>query len=211
MSPAPTKTRLDIPSHISDISVMTETSELKQPLPAAIQRFILHWGEMGETWGVNRSVSQIHALLYTSASPMTAEEIADALSLARSNVSNSLRELLGWNLIRRVGVLGDRRDYYEAEADMLEMVRRIAIGRKARELDPALAALRQCAAEADRDRAIPPAVRQRFRQMLEVVEGVDSGFTEIMRLPPAVLLRLIRMGGTVARLLAPRGLRARKG
>ncbi len=184
---------------------MTEMTEHRQKIPRAVERFILHWGEMGETWGVNRSVSQIHALLYASDRPMTAEDIADTLSLARSNVSTSLRELLAWTLIRRVSVLGDRRDYYEAEADMLEMVRRIAIGRKAREIDPALAVLRDCVADADRDRAVPAAVRQRFRRMLDTLEGVDRSFAEIMRLPPSVLSRLIRMGGTVARLVARPG------
>lgn len=189
---------------------MTEITDQKQKLAPVMERFILHWGEMGETWGVNRSVSQIHALLYVSARPMTAEDIAEALSMARSNVSTSLRELLGWSLIRRVPVLGDRRDFYEAEADMLEMVRRIALGRKARELDPALLVLRECVAEADRDRTVPPTARARFKQMLDVMEGVDRSFAEIMRLPTPILARLIRMGGAVARLVSPQP-RSRKG
>ncbi len=117
---------------------MTEISANNAALPPAIERFVLHWGEMGTAWGVNRSVAQIHALLYVSDEPMTAEDIAERLGMARSNVSTSLRELLGWSLIRRVHAMGDRRDYYEAEADMFEMVRRIALGRKAREIDPAL-------------------------------------------------------------------------
>lgn len=188
---------------------MTEMTEAKQKIPAPVERFILHWGEMGEAWGVNRSVSQIHALLYASARPMTAEEISEALSLARSNVSTSLRELLGWNLIHRISLLGDRRDYYEAETDMLEMVRRIAVGRKAREIDPALTVLRDCVASADRDRAVPAAVRQRFHRMLDVMEGVDRSFTEIMRLPTPTLARLLRAGGTVARFVSRP--RARKG
>src|ERR1700761_8270376 len=93
------QTRLDIWSHPSDISVMTETTA-KKKLPAAIERFILHWGDMGDEWGVNRSVSQIHGLLYLSETPMTAEDVADTLDMARSNVSNSIKELLSWNLIR---------------------------------------------------------------------------------------------------------------
>jgi DNA-binding transcriptional regulator GbsR (MarR family) len=120
---------------------MTEiTSESK--LPPAVEQFILHWGDMGNQWGVNRSVAQIHALLYLSERPLTAEEIADTLGMARSNVSNSLRELTSWKLIRRVPVLGDRRDHFEAETDLWEMVTRIAQGRKEREIDPAAAALR---------------------------------------------------------------------
>ena len=182
---------------------MTEMTVQKQPVAPAVERFILQWGDMGEAWGVNRSVSQIHALLYVADKPMTAEDIAGVLAMARSNVSTSLRELLGWNLIKRVPVLGDRRDYYEAEADMLEMIRRIAMGRKARELDPALATLRDCVAEAERDRSISPTAKARFKQMLDVMEGVDRSFAEIMRLPSPVLSRLIRMGGAVARLVAP--------
>ena len=140
-----------------------------------------------------------------SAQPMTAEEIAERLSMARSNVSTSLRELIGWNLIRRVSVLGDRRDYYEAEADMLVMVRRIAEGRKAREIDPALAMLRQCVADAKTDPNVTPAARQRLASMLDFMETVDRGFGEIMRLPPATLLALMKLGGRLAKFVAPLG------
>src|SRR5438128_12305675 len=103
------------------ISVMTETNDNTDPLPAAVTRFVLHWGDMGSQWGVNRSVSQIHALLYLSERPLTAEEIAAVLELARSNVSNSIRELMAWNLIRRVPVKGDRRDHFAAETDLWEI------------------------------------------------------------------------------------------
>ncbi len=127
---------------------MTEITVHRRRLPAAIERFVLHWGEMGAVWGVNRSVAQIHALLYVSDKPVTAEDIAERLAMARSNVSTSLRELTGWGLIRRVHVMGDRRDHYEAEGDMFEMVRRIALGRKAREIDPTLSVLRACVADA---------------------------------------------------------------
>jgi len=184
---------------------MTEISENSVVVSPAVQRFILHWGDMGETWGVNRSISQIHALLYMSARAMTAEEVAELLGIARSNVSTSLRELMSWGLIRRVPVLGDRRDHFEAESDMLEMVRRIALGRKARELDPALAVLRTCVAEAETDKSISPEARKRFKQMLDTVEGVDKSFSEIIQLPAPLLARLVRMGGAVARLVAPSG------
>jgi DNA-binding transcriptional regulator GbsR (MarR family) len=180
---------------------MTEATVTKGRLPAAVERFVVHWGEMGEVWGVNRSVGQIHALLYASERPLAAEEIADRLRLARSNVSTSLRELLSWSLIRRAQVLGDRRDYYEAEADMLEMVRRIALGRKAREIDPALHVLRTCAQEAAGDSRISDAVRKRLAAMLELTEAVDRSFEEIIRLPPSSLAKLIRMGGRLARLV----------
>ncbi len=120
---------------------MTETTD-KKKLPAVVERFILHWGDMGDEWGVNRSVSQIHGLLYLAEAPMTAEDIAETLGMARSNVSNSIKELLSWNLIRRVPILGDRRDHYEAETDIWEVAARIAARRKERETRPR----RRCAA-----------------------------------------------------------------
>ncbi len=178
---------------------MTETNVQTGALEGPIERFVLHWGEMGTSWGVNRSVAQIHALLYLSETPLTAEDIAERLAMARSNVSTSLRELLSWNLIRRVHAMGDRRDFYEAEADMFEMVRRIAMGRKSREIDPALAVLRSCVAEAKSDAAVPASVRKRLTAMLEFTETVDRSFGEIMRLPAPTLMGLIRMGGAIAR------------
>jgi DNA-binding transcriptional regulator GbsR (MarR family) len=184
---------------VSDISVMTEITITKQDLPPAIERFVLHWGEMGTVWGVNRSVAQIHALLYVSDAPLSAEDIADQLGMARSNASVSLRELLGWNLIRRVHAMGDRRDFYEAEADMFEMVRRIAEGRKAREINPALATLRTCVAEAKADPRVSAGARKRLAAMLDFTQSVDKSFGEVMALPAATLLALLKMGGAVAR------------
>ena len=175
-------------------------------LPPAIERFVLHWGEMGSVWGVNRSVAQIHALLYVSDEPLTADDIAAALGMARSNVSTSLRELVGWGLVRRVHAMGDRRDYYEAEADMFAMVRAIAKGRKAREIDPALATLRGCVAEARGDARVSAGARKRLAAMLEFTQTVDKSFVEIMALPAPTLMALLRMGGAVARV----ALRGRK-
>ena len=143
---------------------MTEITDKTELLPPAVQQFVLHWGEMGGQWGVNRSVAQIHALLYLSDRPLNAEEISDTLKIARSNTSNSLKELLGWKLIRRAPVMGDRRDHYEAEVDLWQMLTRIAQGRKEREVDPAVAALKTCTEEARRDRRISPvAARGRAR------------------------------------------------
>jgi DNA-binding transcriptional regulator GbsR (MarR family) len=181
---------------------MTEISDINKALPAAIERFVVHWGEMGEMWGVNRSVAQVHALLFVSDQPMTAEDIAARLGIARSNVSTSLKELTGWTLIRRVQVLGDRRDYFEAEADMFEMVRRIALGRKAREIDPTLAVLRSCVSDATAASGVSLSARKRLGEMLQFMETVDKSFDELMRLPPPVLNRMIKMGGTLARLVS---------
>jgi len=178
---------------------MTEIT-VSKTFPPAIERFVVHWGEMGTVWGVNRSVAQIHALLYLCVEAMTADDIAARLAMARSNVSVSLRELLGWSLIRRLHAMGDRRDYYEAEADMFEMVRRIAQGRKTREIDPALAVLRACVAEAKSDQRISAGARKRLAAMLEFTETVDRSFGEIIRLPAPTLMALMKMGGAVARL-----------
>src|SRR4051794_36462922 len=149
---------------------MTEISEKS---PAAVERFVLHWGDMGGQWGVNRSVSQIHALLYLADHPMTAEEIASTLGLARSNVSTSVKELTACDLVRRVPVKGDRREHFAAETDVWEIATRIAAMRKEREIDPALATLRACVADAERDPALSPVARERLQAMLDFVEALD--------------------------------------
>src|ERR671922_2024170 len=132
---------------MTEITKFDETTRPRELAPA-LERFVLQWGDLGGKWGVNRSVSQIHALLYVSERPLTAEEIAATLGLARSNVSTSIRELMAWNLIRRVPVKGDRREHFEAETDPWEIAMRVAAIRKEREIDPALDALRACVLEA---------------------------------------------------------------
>ena len=159
-----------------------------------MERFVLHWGDLGSRWGVNRSVSQIHALLYLSERPRTAEEIADLLGLARSNVSNSIKELLAWNLIRRVPIKGDRRDHFEAEADVWEMFTRISAGRKERELDPAIAALRACVAEARGDPTVHAVATERLATLLDFVETLDRWYAQMLAVPKDKLAALIRLG-----------------
>jgi DNA-binding transcriptional regulator GbsR (MarR family) len=183
-----------------DSSVMTETT-VPHKLPPAIERFVLHWGEMGTVWGTNRSVGQIHALLYLSEMPLTAEDLAATLGLARSNVSNSLKELLGWTLIQRVSIMGDRRDYYTAETDVMEIVTRIAEGRKARELDPTLAVLKTCATEAGNDRFINQTARVRMEAMRDFVEMVDVWSADIRKVPRSKLLTLMKLGSAIARFI----------
>jgi DNA-binding transcriptional regulator GbsR (MarR family) len=172
----------------------------KQKHPA-IERFILHWGDMGGQWGVNRSVSQIHALLYLSDKPLTADDIAETLGIARSNVSNSLKELQSWNLIARVPIKGDRRDHFAAETDVFEIMTRIAAGRKAREIDPALAALRLCAAEAKDDPSIDPVAAQRLKAMLEFTEQLNGWYVQMLTVPRSKLDAIIRLGSSVIRYL----------
>lgn len=181
---------------------MTEITTESPRLAAAVERFVLHWGDMGSQWGVNRSVAQIHALLYLSERPLTAEDIADTLGIARSNVSNSLKELIGWKLVRRVPVMGDRRDHFEAETDLMEMVRRIAQGRKEREIDPAAAALRACLAEAERDPRVSAVARARLAEMQGFVETLNRWYDQMLGVPPAKIMALIRLGAKVVNLLS---------
>jgi DNA-binding transcriptional regulator GbsR (MarR family) len=180
---------------------MSKRSDSAKQLPAALEKFILHWGDMGSQWGVNRTVAQIHALLFVSERPLTADEIAAALGVARSNVSNSIRELLGWELIRRVPIRGDRRDHFEAESDIWELVRRIAAGRKAREIDPALAALRACVADAEGDTSVHPVASRRLKEMLEFTRTVDRWYAQMLAIPKPKLAALIRLGAKVIRFL----------
>ena len=188
---------LDSASVLSDISVMTEITDNRKQLPIAIERFVLHWGEMGGQWGVNRSVSQIHALLYLSERPLTADEIADTLGLARSNVSNSIKELLGWNLIRRVPIRGDRRDHFEAETDVWEVFLRIAAGRKEREIDPAVAVLKACTTDAERDGAVSQTARARLKEMLAFLEMMERFYTQMLAVPKPQIASAIKLGAKV--------------
>ena len=128
---------------------MNKTSPVNALSPVQ-QKFILHWGEMGTRWGINRTVAQIHALLFLSPAPLHAEQIADTLSVARSNVSTSLRELQGWGIVKVVHVMGDRRDHFESVKDVWELFRQVLDERKRREVDPTLTMLRDCVIEADK-------------------------------------------------------------
>lgn len=180
---------------------MTEITDKKAKLPAAMETFVLHWGDLGGQWGVNRSVSQIQALLYLSERPLTAEDIAEALGMARSNVSNSLKELLSLDLIRRVPILGDRRDHYEAETDLWELLLRITAARKEREIDPAMAALRTCLSQASDDPAIHPMVVRRLTEMLSFTETLDAWYAQMLRLPRPKLAALLRLGSRIVNFL----------
>ena len=180
---------------------MTEISSESPKLPKAVEQFVLRWGDMGGQWGVNRSVAQIQALLFLSDRPLTAEDIADTLGMARSNVSNSLRELLTWKLIRRVPVLGDRRDHYEAETDLWQMATKVAQGRKQREIDPVVAALNEIMADLDDDPRIGKQVRERLHSMHDFVRTVESWYQQMLNVPPSQIMTLIRMGSKVVGLL----------
>ncbi len=166
--------------------------------------FILHWGEMGTHWGVNRSVAQIHALLYLSADPITAEDIAEALTLARSNISTGLKELMAYNIVRRVHVDGDRRDHFVAETDLWEMLMRISAERKRREIDPTIALIAELSERLAQDEAAPKHLRERITRMHEFMDTLGGWYDQVRRLPKPSLVTLMKMGGKIARFVSPK-------
>lgn len=160
------------------------------------QRFVVHWGEMGSAWGVNRTVSQIHALLFFHGRPLHAEDISDTLGVARSNVSNSLKELLNWNLIRTTHILGDRRDYFETSSDVWELFRTVVRERKEREFDPTVRMLRELVAQPGFANETPDA-QDRVRETQRLMESLGTWADEMLRLSPATLEKVLRMGANV--------------
>src|SRR5215217_2737120 len=168
---------------------------------AATKAFILHWGEMGTQWGVNRSVAQIHALLYLSHRPATADEIVDQLGLARSNVSTGLKELQGYGIVRRVHVEGDRRDHFVAETDLWEMLMRIAAERKRREIDPTVALLAELSERLAKDPSAPKHLRERITRMHEFISTLADWYEQVRRLPKSTLVTLMKLGSKVARFI----------
>jgi DNA-binding transcriptional regulator GbsR (MarR family) len=171
-------------------------------LTPVMEKYVLHWGEMGTRWGVNRSIAQIHALLYLSPQPLTAEEIADTLAIARSNVSTSLKELQTWGLVRMTHVLGDRRDHFESIKDNWEMLTIIVEERKRREIDPTLALLRECMIEAEADKATDPEVKARIERMFAFIDTLTTWYEQVKGLPKPTLVALMKMGSKVARFVA---------
>jgi len=177
------------------------------PLAAAFgasgRRFVLHWGEMGSRWGVNRTVAQLHALLFLAGRPMHAEELAELLQVARSNISTSLRELQGWNLVRVAHLMGDRRDHYETAKDPWELMRIIVRERKAREFDPTIGVLRECVAQGDFG-GDDAATQKRVRETLTLMESVANWTEEMLALESRTLAKLAKLGAKVQSLVRGR-------
>jgi DNA-binding transcriptional regulator GbsR (MarR family) len=165
------------------------------------QKFILHWGEMGTRWGINRTVAQVHALLFISPKPITAEDISNLLSVARSNVSNSLRELQGWGIVRVVHLLGDRRDHFESVKDVWEIFRIVAEERKRREIDPTLRVLRECVEELHRTGQSDKYTRERLESMLEFLTVMSGLFEEVVHIPASALKGVAKLRGKMVTLL----------
>lgn len=170
-------------------------------LSPVAQKFILHWGEMGTRWGINRTVAQVHALLVLSEKPLPADEIAETLGIARSNTSNSLRELQNWGIVKIVHVLGDRRDHFASMKDVFAMFRAIAHQRKKREIDPTVHVLRDCLAEANKPKAADAHIRGRLSELLEFFELAGAAYERLEKLPTPAVLKIAKLGDRALRMV----------
>jgi DNA-binding transcriptional regulator GbsR (MarR family) len=177
------------------------TDHTKPTLSPVAQKFILHWGEMGTRWGINRTVAQVHALLFLSQVPIAADEISSTLAVARSNVSTCLRELQGWGIVRVVHVLGDRRDHFESIKDVWEIFRTVSEERKRREIDPTLRVLAECVTESKANPNGDAYTRERLESMLEFLTAMTGLFEEIMHMPTGALKGMVKLRGKVITLL----------
>lgn len=181
-------------------------------LSSTLSRFVLHWGEMGTRWGVNRTVAQIHALLYITGRPMHAEEIADTLAVARSNVSTSIRELQGWKLVKLVHLAGDRRDHFETSTEVWELLRTIVRERQRREIAPTIEVLHELLADPAINKD-PAEAKRRMRETLELLETLTAWSDEMLRLDTETLTKVLKLGAKIKKLLGRDGAgsAARKG
>ena len=165
------------------------------------ERFILHWGEMGSKWGVNRTVAQIHALLYFVGKPMPADEITETLGVARSNVSNSLKELQNWNLIQVVHIMGDRRDHFTTSSDVWQLFKIVVQERKEREFDPTISVLRDCLASPDLDKEATDA-QESIIAALGFMETLSDWGEQMLKLEPSTLMKVMKLGSKIKDLLS---------
>jgi len=165
------------------------------------QKFILHWGEMGTSWGINRTVAQVHALLFISPKPLNAEEIVETLGVARSNVSTSIKELLGWGIVKRVHALGDQRDHFESMKDVWEMFRVVLDERKKREIDPTMNLLRECIAESGKDKQTDEYTVQRLRDLETFFENTTAWYAQVRNWPMTTVVRFVKLGDKILRLV----------
>ena len=169
-------------------------------LPPLTQRFVLHFGEMGSRWGINRTVGQIYALLYVSAKPLNADEIGEALNFSRSNVSMGLKELQSWSLVRLIHQPNDRREYFKAPDDVWTIFRTLAAERRKREIDPTLSMLRDALME-------QPSVAEdihaqaRMKEMHEFIERMTDWLDDVQKMDSATLVSLMKMGSKVQKLV----------
>lgn len=166
------------------------------------QKFVLHWGEMGSRWGVNRTVAQIHALLFISEKPLNAEEIVAVLGVARSNVSSSLKELQGWGIVKRVHVMGDSRDHFASLKDVWEMFRVVLDERKKREFDPTAQLIQECIAEAEQDKKNDAYTTQRLRDLADFFQTTGSWYQQVRGWPASALTKFLQVSDKIKKLLS---------
>jgi DNA-binding transcriptional regulator GbsR (MarR family) len=188
---------------MTDTTVRRSTSA--NSLSPVQQKFILHWGEMGTRWGVNRTVAQIHALLYISPNPLNADDIVETLGVARSNVSTSLKELQGWGIVRLAHVLGDKRDHFESMKDVWEMFRVVMDERKKREFDPTMRVLHECIVEAEKDKATDDYTETRLRELYKFFATTTAWYAHVRRWPTATLLKFMKAGDKALKVLGLSG------
>jgi DNA-binding transcriptional regulator GbsR (MarR family) len=170
-------------------------------LSSVQQKFILHWGEMGTSWGINRTVAQVHALLFISPKPLNADDIVDTLGVARSNVSTSLKELQGWGIVKRVHLPSDQRDHFESMKDVWEMFRVVLDERKKREIDPTMRMLRECIAEADADKETDEYTEQRLRDLNAFFENTAAWYAQVRNWPMSALVKFVKLGDKILKML----------
>lgn len=170
-------------------------------LSPAVEKYVLHWGEMGTRWGTNRTVAQIQALLYLSPRPLRADEIVDLLSVARSNVSTSIRELQSYGLVKMTHMLGDRRDYFESPSDVWELFRVIIEQRKQRELNPTLSMLRKVAVEVVDEKQTDDITKDRIQNMLQFVETTSDWYEKIQGVPTPTLQKVMKLGAGITKMV----------
>lgn len=167
------------------------------------QKFVLHWGEMGTRWGINRTVAQVHALLFLSPRPLNADDLVETLAVARSNVSTSLKELQGWGIVRRVHVMDDKRDHFESIKDVWELFRVVIDERKKREIDPTLQMLRGCLAEPEGPGGTDAYTRERLTDLADFFETTTAWYSQVRTWPAAAVARFVQLGDKVRKMLLP--------
>ena len=172
-----------------------------KPLTPVQQKFILHWGEMGTRWGINRTVAQVHALLFLSPKPLNAEEIVEALNVARSNVSTSLKELQGWGIVKLVHILGDKRDHFESLKDVWELFRVVLNERKRREIDPTTQMLNECIAEAEQNPAGEAYTRERLLALREFFGTTSAWYGQVSGWPTGTLIKFLKLGDKLLKVI----------
>ncbi len=170
-------------------------------LTPTTQKFVLHWGEMGARWGVNRTVAQIHALLFLAEAPLHAEEIADTLGVARSNVSTSLKELQNWGLVKITHVMGDRRDHFQAQQEVWEIFQTIVDERRRREIDPTMTVLRECVLDLADERQENTATARKIKGVLDFLEQITQWLDEMKGISPETAKKLLQMGRKIQKFL----------